>query len=222
MLLHELFQLVHGFKKCFLLLIAVSDGMSRHRDSQYVPLSFDHWVDFFQPRGSNWSLEIIFSLAILEGEQTLADWIAVADLAIVDKSDVFVPPRKQVPRHLAAKRPGPKKEALGALADFQIEFRHHAPLHQLEVQTDCLLGKTGRVHLFFKLNANFAKRRCLEVYCSRHLGLFQCHYNALLKLDAIGKFRQLLPDQHNIELRLPCLGKVGNHVVRNQLRRQLG
>ena len=102
--LHQLFKLVHRFEQSLLLLVAVRDGMARHRNWQHVALRFHHRINFLKPRGSDRCLEIVLSLTVLECEQALADGVAVAHLAIVDKGDVLVTPRQQVPCHLAPER----------------------------------------------------------------------------------------------------------------------
>lgn len=102
--LHQLFELVHRFEQSLLLLIAVRNGMTRHWNGQHVTLRLHHRINFLNPLGSDRRLEVVLSLAVLEREQALADGVAVADLAIVDKGDVLISPRQQVPRHLAPER----------------------------------------------------------------------------------------------------------------------
>ena len=126
--------------------------MARHWNVHCYALSFHFRVDFCDSFRSDLSLEVVLRSAILKCKQALAHRVTVAHATIVNKGQLGVAPAEQVPGDLAAKRSRSKQKALGFLENLQVEIRRLPPLHELEVQTDGLLGQVARIHITFQLD----------------------------------------------------------------------
>ena len=80
-------------------------------------LSLDLWIDLSDSTSCRRRLEVVLRPTVIEGEQALANWIAVADSTIVDEGELSVAPTEQIPRDLTTKRSRSKQEAFGFFED---------------------------------------------------------------------------------------------------------
>ena len=139
MLPDKSFKLLNVSEELFI--FVHSDGVPWHRDTPDVALSLNLWVDLGKTTSCNKSLPVAFSPTILESEKTLSDRITVAYSTVVNECDLRVTPAQEVPRNLASKRAGAKQQAFRLLKDFKVELWSLAPLHELEIEADCLLSE---------------------------------------------------------------------------------
>jgi len=146
-------QLFKGFQvfiefACVLLI----NSVPRHRDAHDDTSRVDLRVDFLEPPRRDLCLEVVFSLAVLKGEQALAHRVAVAHSPVVNKSDIFIAPTEEVSTDLAAKRARAEEQTLALLQDVEVELRGLPPLHESEVEADRLLGERAWIHKALQLD----------------------------------------------------------------------
>lgn len=146
----KVLKLLSVAEKLFVLFLG--NGVSGHWDTHDDTLSLHFRINFGDSLGGNRGLEVVICPTVFEGEEALADRIAVADPSIVHKCKLCVPPTEEVASDLTPERARTEEQAPCILQNFQVQIRCLSPLHQLKVKADGLLSQIRWIHLAAQLD----------------------------------------------------------------------
>lgn len=120
--------------------------VARHRHSNAESVGIDLWINLPELFGCSFGLGLSSVDGVFILVKSLPDWVGIAHFGVVNKSNVLDTPANKVARQLAAERSCAKEQALGCLDFGNVELGKQSPLHEPNVEVNCLSRQCLLVH----------------------------------------------------------------------------
>lgn len=156
--------------KVLLCLGLVGNRMAQHGHLHGMALRIDARVNLPQRLGGALGFLCAALEAVIKGEERLAHGVGEGDFGVVDKGDFAHAPAHQYPRDVGAQGAGAEQQAFAVLDDIEVDVGRDAPLDELEVQVDGLVGQLALVHVLGQVDVARRQLAGLGALPARDLG----------------------------------------------------